>query len=64
MKIIKLLFLLPLVCFFSIVFSQTSIHQFKTKTLTGEDFDMAGLKGANSTEFDSETPHPVIAWDM
>ncbi len=22
---------------------------------------MAGLKGANSTEFDSETPHPVIA---
>lgn len=26
-------------------FSQNSIHQFKTKTLTGEDFDLSGLKG-------------------
>jgi len=25
--------------------AQSSIHQFKTKTLTGEDFDMASLKG-------------------
>lgn len=45
MRIKNILFLLPLTCFFSMVLSQNSIHQFKTKTLTGEDFDLSGLKG-------------------
>lgn len=45
MKTLKL-FLFILFTFNTImVISQNSIHQFKTKTLTGEEFDMASLKG-------------------
>ena len=45
MKALKIFFFISLSIIAIEVSSQNSIYQFKTKTLTGEDFDMASLKG-------------------
>jgi len=45
MKTLKILYTFAFLLISAFSFSQHSIHQFKTKTITGEDFDMASLKG-------------------
>ena len=45
MKTIKIFLILTLTIIAGKAISQNTIYQFKTKTITGEEFDMADLKG-------------------
>ena len=45
MRFLNLLLFFSFICFSIKTNAQTSIHQFKTQSLTGEEFDMASLKG-------------------